>query len=196
MTGGTAVVCGPTNDGNGPLDSGDNNNTITVTGGTLIAVGSTGMMETPAENYLASASLQAAAGTLIVVTDDSGKVLAALKTPKQAQGIVVSANGMQDGYHIYTGGDYQGELNEDGFGTGGSYSVGKEIASGSGGGRFGSGGFGHGRPGDMPVPDGFAPPGGYPPPEGKQPPGGMPAPDAFAGRGLRGDGRKQGDAAQ
>ncbi len=154
MTGGVAVICGPTNNGNGPLDSGDNNNQITLTGGTLIAVGATGMMETPESNYIASASLNAAAGTLIVVTDAEGIVLGALQTPKQAQGIVFSANGMSDGYTVYTGGTYEGALNADGWGTGGSYTAGTEICTGSGSigfsggmGGFGGGGFDGGRPG-------------------------------------------------
>lgn len=159
MTAGTVIVCGPTNDGNGPLDAGDNNNKITVTGGTLIAVGSTGMMDTPEANYLAATDLNAAAGDLIVVTDAKGTVLAALKTPKQAQGIVVSADGMADGYYIYKDGTYDGDFNEDNFATGGTYTGGTLIASGNGGGS-GFGGFGgfRGRKGgdpngDMSMPD-------------------------------------------
>lgn len=155
MTGGCAVVCGPTNSGNGPLDSGDNNNTITLTGGTLIAVGATGMMEVPESNYIASGSLNAAAGTLIAVTDTNGEVLGVLQTPKTAQGIVFSCNGASDGYIVYSGGSYDGTLNADGWATGGSYKPGTEICSGSGsidvggmGGGFGGGGFGGGgRPG-------------------------------------------------
>ncbi len=152
MTGGVAVVCGPTNNGNGPLDSGDNNNHITLTGGTLIAVGATGMMETPESNYIASASLNAAAGTLIVVTDAEGSVLGALQTPKQAQGIVFSANGMSEGYTVYTGGTYEGALNADGWGTGDSYTAGTEICTGSGSIGFsgGMGGFGGGFDGGRP----------------------------------------------
>ena len=148
MTGGTAVVAGPTNDGNGPLDCGDHQNTIKVTGGTLMAVGSTGMMEAPEANYIGSTELGAAAGTLIVVTDESGTVLGAFKTPKQAQGIVFSADGMSDGYYVYTGGTYDGTLNEDGFGTGGSYSGGTLLTSGSGGVTGGMGGFGGGMRGN------------------------------------------------
>lgn len=149
MTGGVAVICGPTNNGNGPLDSGDNNNKITLTGGTLIAVGATGMMETPESNYIASASLNAAAGTLIVVTDAEGTVLGALQTPKDAQGIVFGANGANEGYTVYTGGTYEGELNGDGWAIGGSYTAGTEICSGSGNIDFtgGMGGFGGGHPG-------------------------------------------------
>ena len=191
MKGGTVIVCGPTNDGNGPLDSGDNNNTITVTGGTLIAVGSTGMMEVPESNYIAATNLNAAAGTLIVVTDDADNVLAALKTPKQAQGIVFSANGMSDGYKVYTGGTYDGSFNADDFAQGGSYSGGTLVASGSGGGGgFGMGGFGgmHGGRQDgadgMTPPDGFGsdmtpPDGDFTPPDGFN--GDMTPPDGFNG---------------
>ncbi|MBQ4345884.1 MAG: carbohydrate-binding domain-containing protein [Oscillospiraceae bacterium] len=157
MTGGTAVVCGPTNNGNGPLDSGDNNNHITLSGGTLMAVGATGMMEVPESNYIASASLNAAAGTLIVVTDAQGTVLGALQTPKNAQGIVFSAGGAAEGYTVYSGGTYDGSFNSDGWAAGGSYTPGTEICSGGGsisftggmGGGFG-GGFGGGRPGGRP----------------------------------------------
>jgi len=139
MTGGTVIICGPTNDGNGALDSGDNQNTIIVTGGTLIALGSTGMMEAPQANYIGSAALNASEGTMIVVTDSEGRVLGALKTPKAARGIVFSADGMPDGYRVYTGGTYNGTLNEDGWGTGGSYTEGSLITSGSGGIRSGNG---------------------------------------------------------
>lgn len=183
MTGGTVIVCGPTDNSNGPLDSGDNQNTITVTGGTLIAVGSTGMMEVPESNYLAATNLNASAGTLIVVTDESGNVLAALETPKQAQGIVCSVNGMSDGYCIYTGGSFEGTLNADGFADSGSYSGGTLVASGSGGGSgmggfgggFGGGrGNGGGRGGNMTPPDGFE--GNF---DGNPPP-----PDGFGGNGM------------
>ncbi len=148
MTGGVVVICGPTTSNNGALDCGDNNNQITVTDGTLIAVGAIGMMETPESNYIASTSLNASAGTLIVVTDAEGTVLGALQTPKDAQGIVFSANGANEGYTIYTGGTYEGELNADGWAMGGSYTAGTEICSGGGniGGTGGMGGFG-GRPG-------------------------------------------------
>lgn len=170
MTGGTVIVCGPTSSADGALDSGDNNNTITVTGGTLIALGAVGMMETPETNYLAATNLNAAAGTLIVVTDEDGAVLCAFETPKQAQGIVFSADGMSDGYYIYTGGDYSGTRNADGFGTGGSYSGGTLISSGSGGmmgGGFGGRGnrdFGGNNPDEMTPPGGFD--GNLTPPEG------------------------------
>ena len=44
ITGGTVVVSGPTNDGNGALDV---NGTFTISGGTLLAVGSSGMAVAP-----------------------------------------------------------------------------------------------------------------------------------------------------
>ena len=198
MTGGTVVVCGPTNDGNGPLDCGDSNNKITVTGGTLMAVGSTGMMDVPEANYIATKEANAAAGTLIVVTDESGSVLGALKTPKQAAGVIFSANGMAEGYSIYTGGEYDGSFNDDDFAYGGSYTPGSLVGSGSGGGSsFGGGGFGGGRGGRGEQGGGFTPPSGSDsmpePPAGFD--GSMPDPPAgfdgsmpdFPGGGMPGD---------
>lgn len=176
ISGGTTIVCGPTNDGNGPLDCGDHQNKITCSGGILMAVGSTGMMEAPEENYIGTASLNAPADTLIVVTDDNGLVLGALQTPKEAQGIVFSANGMADGYHVYTGGTLEQSLNDDGWTTGGSFTGGTEITSGSGGVVGGFGGFGGGH---MPDHDsrGGKPEGMPEPPNGdvpRQPNGGRP----------------------
>ncbi len=133
ITGGTILVCGPTENMNGPLDCGDHQNTITVTGGTLLAVGSTGMMETPEKNYIGTRNLNASADTLIVITDGSGAVLGAFRTPKTAEGLVFSANGMADGYQVYTGGTYEGTENEDGWAVGGTYTAGTLIAEGSGG---------------------------------------------------------------
>ncbi len=43
IAGGTIYVDGPTNDGNGAIDYGDNGCEFTITGGTLVAVGSSGM---------------------------------------------------------------------------------------------------------------------------------------------------------
>ena len=44
MTGGTLIVNGPTDNGNGAIDK---NGTFTITGGTLVASGSSGMAEMP-----------------------------------------------------------------------------------------------------------------------------------------------------
>ncbi len=50
MTGGTVVVDGPTDGGNGSIDYGDNKNTMTVDGGTLVCIGSSGMAENPSSD--------------------------------------------------------------------------------------------------------------------------------------------------
>ena len=177
MTGGTVTVCGPTNNGNGPLDRGDNGNTITVTGGTLLAVGSTGMMDCPERCYLAATDLNAAADTLIAATDKDGNVLAVLKTPKQAAGAIISANGMEDGYSIYKGGTYSGELNSDGFAVGGSITGGTLVKSGSGGAPSRFGGPGGKDRGERP--EGFDPRGRKLPGSGDSMPDGMVPPDGF-----------------
>lgn len=50
VNGGIIYVNGPTNNGNGALDCGDNNNRIVVTGGTLLAIGSSEMAEFPSSD--------------------------------------------------------------------------------------------------------------------------------------------------
>jgi len=71
MTGGTVVVFGPTNDGNGAIDY---NGTFQMTGGSLLAVGSAGMAEAPdassTQNILHIVLPQSQpAGTLVRVVD-------------------------------------------------------------------------------------------------------------------------------
>ncbi len=151
ISGGIIVVAGPTNDGNGPLDCGEGYS-VSTTGGILIAVGSTGMMETPEQNCVISTKLNASKGTLVTVTDENNQVLISMQVPKQAAGIVASANGLAKGYRIYTGGTCSGSYNADGVAVDGILSNGTEIEQTTGGGfggpgGFGGGGFGGGRPG-------------------------------------------------
>ena len=109
-----------------------------------------------------------------------------------------SANGMSDGYKVYTGGTYDGTFNADDFAQGGSYSGGTLVTSGSGGGGFGMGGFGgmHGGrqdgAGGMTPPDGFGsdmtpPDGDFTPPDGFN--GDMTPPDGNFGGGRGRGGR-------
>lgn len=49
MTGGTALVSGPTNGGNGALDY---NGTFNISGGILVAVGATGMVHSTLQRYI------------------------------------------------------------------------------------------------------------------------------------------------
>lgn len=108
ITGGTVIVHGPTNNGNGALDV---NGTLTVDGGTVIAAGSAGMMQAPAESS-AQSGLQVTfdsavpAGTLIQVADADGTIVASFVPAKDAASVIYSAAGITAGntYTVYTGG--------------------------------------------------------------------------------------------
>ena len=135
ITGGYTVVNGPTSNGDSPVDC---DGSAAMTGGTVLALGSTGMISEgyPSGNaYFASTSLNAAADTQIVVTDDSGNVLAAYRTIKQSAGIIFTSDG-KTSYHVYTGAEYTPgtAVGNDGLYTGGSYTGGTEVTSGGGGG--------------------------------------------------------------
>lgn len=108
ISGGTVVVNGPTNDGNGALDV---NGELTVTGGTVAAAGSSGMAVTPSTSSTQS-GVQAtfdspvAAKTAIQIVDSAGTVVATFVTAKEASSLVFSSAKITAGkqYTIYTGG--------------------------------------------------------------------------------------------
>ena len=111
------IVYGPTDNGNGPIDSGDGNYSVTVSGGTLLAVGSNGMAES-AENA-GQAVLAASwrnggisAGETIGIVDSDGKVLAAFELPKAISSIVFSSADLTAGatYSIVGGGSATGTV--------------------------------------------------------------------------------------
>lgn len=94
MTGGTLYVYGPTNNGNGPIDYGDGNCSMTVSGGTFLAVGSSGMADTAQNNgqaVFAAYMNSIQAGTLIGIKDADGNMIAAFELPKAIASIVYSS---------------------------------------------------------------------------------------------------------
>lgn len=108
ISGGTVVVNGPTNDGNGALDV---NGELTVTGGTVAAAGSAGMAVTPGTSSSQSGvqvtfSSSVAAGTPVHIVDTSGTVVATFVTSKTIASLVYSSSAISDGgtYTVYTGG--------------------------------------------------------------------------------------------
>jgi hypothetical protein len=108
ISGGTVVVNGPTNDGNGALDV---NGELAVTGGTVAAAGSAGMAVTPGESSTQSGvqvtlGSSVPAGTVIQIADPSGSVVAAFVTTKAAASLVYSSAAITAGteYTVYTGG--------------------------------------------------------------------------------------------
>ncbi|MCY1673558.1 carbohydrate-binding domain-containing protein [Pseudarthrobacter sp. SL88] len=108
ISGGTVVVNGPTNDGNGALDV---NGELAVTGGTVAAAGSAGMAVTPGASSTQSGvqvtlGSSVPAGTVIQIADPSGTVVAAFVTTKAAASLVFSSAAITAGteYTVYTGG--------------------------------------------------------------------------------------------
>ena len=72
VTGGTTIIYGPTNGGNGSLDYGDSNNEFVYSGGTLIAVGTSGMTVFPTSGtYLYFSGISISKGTSITITSGS-----------------------------------------------------------------------------------------------------------------------------
>lgn len=165
ISGGTVIVAGPSNSGNGALDCGDNRNFVSVTGGILVAYGASGMAEVPDASVTSQCTLAYAAklsaGGLLTVLDEDGKPILAVKIAEGnvGQHIVISSPALVQGktYTLVSGGSVEGESTDGLYPAPTSHSGGSEIATltlsstvtGSSGGMGGpgGGGGGGGRPG-------------------------------------------------
>jgi hypothetical protein len=147
ISGGTVVVNGPTNSGNGALDV---NGELTVTGGTVAAAGSVGMVVTPGTSSTQSGvqvTLGSAvpAGTVVQIADTAGTVVSAFVTTKATASLVFSSADITKGeeYTVYTGGTATvstglGKGSLDGAKKVGTVTAGEYTeAQGPGGGGFG-----------------------------------------------------------
>lgn len=191
ISGGTVLVCGPTDSANGALDS---ETGIVVNGGFLLAVGSSGMAEIPEDTsgqYAAAIGTGTQqAGTLLTITDSDGQVLCAFAPEKQYQHVVFSAPALQEGetYTVTLGGSCSG-TETDGLYTGGDCTGGTELTSFTVSDRITTAGSnaggmnpqGGGFPGGQ---DGMTPPdrqeqGTRPSFDGQEPPEDMTPPDGF-----------------
>jgi hypothetical protein len=130
MSGGTVLVNGPTNNGNGSLDY---DGTFTMSGGVLIAAGSSGMAQATSEqsaqySVMMSFSTAQKAGTPVVLKDSSGNIVAAYAPSKQYQTVVISSPDLKkDGaYTLYSGGTWSGSTT-DGLYTDGTYDGGTKV---------------------------------------------------------------------
>ena len=142
INGGYIVVDGPSNSGNGALDSGtESGGSLEVNGGTVLAIGASGMDEsfgsTSAQNcFKLVFGSTIGAGTEITITDASGKVLISHTAAKSFNSVVFSCEELKIG-ESYTV-------------TAGSQSQTIELTSTSttSGGSGGWGGFGGGMKGN------------------------------------------------
>lgn len=142
------VFVSQTGGGNGPLDCGDSNNSITYSGGTVIAAGSSDMFETPSSySFLSTTSVSA--GQTITFTDASGNVLAAFTLPNGSAEMVMCSQ--ESSVTCYTGGTLSGTTyfasqdSTNRCGYGGTISGGTAVSASSGG-NSGPGGGGNNRP--------------------------------------------------
>lgn len=93
ISGGSVIIDGCTNGGNGALDS---NNEIIVTGGTLIAVGNSQMAECPGNSstqYTVSVTFESTqqAGTSVKLLDENGSEIINFTSAKTFDNIVISS---------------------------------------------------------------------------------------------------------
>ncbi len=108
MTGGSVIIDGPVNSGNGAMDY---DGTFSISGGTLIAVGSVGMVMAPSSSSSQNSviitfdSVQSAGNAVHIETTDGTEVLT--YTPSKVyQSVVVSSPLLksQESYVVYSGG--------------------------------------------------------------------------------------------
>ncbi|MBQ8392339.1 MAG: carbohydrate-binding domain-containing protein [Clostridia bacterium] len=162
ITGGTTLVAGPTNSGNGSLDYGSE---AKIYGGILIATGAYGMAQNLSgavnQGAILTVTGTRAEKTSVALCNEDGVVIASFTPEKAYQCLLISAPGIQDGevYTVICGGTVAG-ADENGFAkdsaiSGGSRVVEIEMSSllygstGMGGGGMGGapGGMGGGMPG-------------------------------------------------
>lgn len=198
MSGGTVLVNGPTNDGNGSLDY---DGTFVMTGGFLVAAGSSGMAQASSDGstqpgILMTYSQTQQAGAIVRLEDADGNGLVTFAPSKTYSSVFISSPELKQNasYTLYSGGTSTGTATG-GLYEGGDYSGGTKVVSfetssvvtwlnesgvtearsgmgGPGGNRGGGGrGFGGGRmpQGGQQPPDGQQPTDGQLPADGQQP---------------------------
>ncbi|WNM24316.1 carbohydrate-binding domain-containing protein [Demequina capsici] len=110
MTGGTVVISGPTNNGNGAIDY---NGTFEITGGTIAASGASGMAQSPSSGEATlsiSFNNTVASGTTLSVLDSDGNLVMSFTTEKTSSSLVLSSSELTSGetYTVVSGGTASG----------------------------------------------------------------------------------------
>lgn len=132
MTGGTVIVNGPTDNGNGALDY---DVVFEISGGFLVSAGSSGMAQGTSDSSTQYSIIMnypqvQSAGTLVHLEDNEGNIIATFAPSKDYQSVVISSPNLKsDGtYTLYSGGTSTGTEN-DGLYSDGEYQEGTEVAS-------------------------------------------------------------------
>ena len=168
ITGGTVLVSGPTDNGNGAFDY---DGEATVSGGTVILCGSSCMAQgfsdkSEQASFMYTLDSSASAGSSVALTDEKGNVIASFIPAKQYNNIVITSSSLKNGssYKLVIGGTVSG-ADKNGYASSGSVSSAAQtldikltgitttfgnggMSGGMGGGNKG-GGFGGGQAPDM-----------------------------------------------
>lgn len=129
MTGGVALVHGPTANNNGPMDMGESGATFVISGGVLIASGSSGMAVAPTSGstqraVLVNLSAGQAAGALFHLETAAGIEVLTFAPEKAWQSVLFSSPDLGAGDHeVWIGGSSTGTPT-DGWYDGGIYTPG------------------------------------------------------------------------
>lgn len=128
INGGTVIVNGPTDNGNGALDY---DNEMLVNGGLLIAAGSSGMLKIPndsSDQNILSIGLNGNANSIIHIENENSDNILTFAPAKTYQSIIISSPNLKSGktYSIYTGGNYSNK-STDGLYTNGTYNMGTKL---------------------------------------------------------------------
>ncbi len=131
MTGGTALVHGPTANMNAPLDY---DGSFKISGGTLLAVGSSGMAQMPGtsstQNSLMLTLSNQAAGTLVRLQTNNGSEIFTFKPLKSYQSVVYSSANLGNGsYDLYLSGSTTGTSTGGLISSGATYTNGTKSSS-------------------------------------------------------------------
>ncbi|WP_290459292.1 carbohydrate-binding domain-containing protein [Romboutsia ilealis] len=131
MVGGTVLVDGPTNNGNGSLDYDE---TFDISGGTLVAAGSAGMAQVPSDSSsqeILNINLTSQeSNTVVNIKSSDGKNILTYSPSKNYSSVIVSTPDIKDNtkYTVSVGGTAKGEA-KDGLYFDGNYSGGTEVGS-------------------------------------------------------------------
>lgn len=132
ITGGTILVNGPTNGGNGAID---HDGTCLANGGLLVAAGSSSMIESPSESstqYSVVVIFDATndAGTLFHIETSDGEEIVTFSPSKTYQAVILTSELFENGgsYVVYYGGSYSGN-ESDGLYSDGTYTAGTEFST-------------------------------------------------------------------
>ena len=169
ISGGTLLVSGPADNGNGAFDYGGE---ATVSGGTVILCGSSGMAQgfsdkSEQASFMYTLDSSASAGSSVALTDENGNVLASFIPAKQYNNVVISTPSLKNGssYKLAIGGTVSG-ADKNGYASSGSVSSAAQtldiklagITTTFGSGGMSGGNMGGGAPGDTNGDNGGAPP--------------------------------------